>query len=616
MKPTPQAIAEGISTITMGMHSGVSPRLLPPNQVAFAINLTFRNGLPRTRPVFRKIALAYDDGYFDEDTETLATEALFQDASFYQAFGNGENCLISSVGGRVFRYVINGPTGVVSDISLQSDLNDSLNPDAWMWQSEDFLIIQNGQANPLFFDGAGLRRSLGTSGSELPPGCMGVYVQGRNWMALPDRQSFIGGDLVYSHGFGDGYGGRAAVLDTQENTLISGGGAFGLPLTAGKINAMVNIAIADTSLGQGPLQVMTSNSIFSVQVPLERTQWADTQFPLMTISMPGYGALSQFSAVPVNGDIWLRAFDGLRSFRIGRRDLASEWVNTPQSVEVEKVLNFDTQTLLGKCSGVVFDNRYLVTVSPYSVTGRGTPFKGLIALDFNNVSNLTQRNPPAYDGLWTGLNILKILKGTFNGTERCLVFALDEDGKICLYELMADEHGKFDNNGDDDVGVESVLESRSMGYVDGGNALKKLYCADLFLDRLLGPEDGTLNWQVKFKSDENTNWHDWHEWTLCAPAKDCRVGECPTFADVFPGYRTYLRLPQPPDECNRVTQRQTRTGYEFSLRLKWSGYAQLNRIILWAVPAPETVRTACPTSEDCVLLSGCEEAWFTYNIES
>lgn len=616
MKPTPQAIADGISVITKGMNSGVSPRLLPRDQVAFAINLTFRSGLARTRPTLRKITLAYDDGYFAEDTEILATEALFQDAHFYQAFGNGENCLISSIGGRVFRYLIGASTGVVQDISLSGDLNDSLNPDAWMWQSEDFLVIQNGQANPLFFDGAGLRRSKGTAGNELPPGCMGAYVQGRNWVTLPDRQSFIGGDLVYSHGFADGYGGREAVLQTTENTFLSGGGAFALPLTAGKINAMIGLATVDTSLGQGPLQVFSANSAFSVQVPFERTQWAEAQFPLMTISLTGYGALSQYSAVSVNGDIWMRSFDGLRSFRIGRRDLASEWVNAAQSVEVEKVLMMDTQTLLDKTSAVIFDNRYLVTCSPHVVRGRGTAFRGLIALDFNNISSLVQRSSPAYDGLWTGLEILKVLKGTFNGAERCFVFALDEESKICLYELMTDGQGRFDNNGDSDVAIESVLESRSMSFADGGNALKRLFCADLFLDRLLGPGDGTLEWEAKYRSDENTNWEAWHTWTMCAPAKDCRVDDCPEFADVFPGYRTYLRLPQPRDECNAVTKRQTRSGYEFSLRFKWSGYVQLNRAIVWAQPAPETVVSACPTSEDCVLLSGCEEKWFTYNIES
>lgn len=616
MRPAPQAVAEFLSVVTAGMNSGISPRLLPANQVSFAINLTFRGGLPRTRPVLRKIPLNYSETVYTEDTEQHATEALFQDALAYQASGSGQNCLISMIGGRVFRYLIGGSSGTVQDISLTGDLNDSLNPDAWMWQSEDFLIIQNRQANPLFFDGASLRRSKGDAGSELPPGCMGVYVQGRNWMALPDQQSFLGGDLVYSHGFGDGYDGRAAVLQTKENTFLRGGGAFGLPLTAGKINAMVNIAIADTSLGQGPLQVMTGNSVFSVQVPLERTEWADVQYPLMTISMPGYGALSQYSAVPVNGDIWMRAFDGLRSFRIGRRDISSEWVNTPQSTEVEKILQMDTMALLNKASAVVFDNRYLVAVSPHRVEGRGTAFRGLVALDFSNVSSLTQRTPPAYDGLWTGLEILKILKGTFGGVERCFIFALDEEEKICLYELLADGKGRFDHDGENDVGVESVLESRSMGFKDGGNELKKLFCADLFLDKLLGPGDGGLNFETKFKSDENTNWHDWHDWSMCAPAKDCRVEDCPEFADVFPGYRTYLRLPQPSDECNNITRRQTRTGYEFSLRLKWTGYAQLNRAIVWAIPAPETVVTGCPTTEDCTLLSGCEEAWFTYRIES
>src|SRR4029078_2049542 len=143
------------------MHTWVHPRLLPLDQLAFAINVTGRGGLPRTRPVWRKVALDYRDN----DTQTHAPGALFQGASFYQAYGSGENCLVASIGGRLFRYLV-GSTRVVQDISLAADLNDSLNPNGWMWRAEEFLIVQNGQAMPLFFDGAGVRRSGGAAKEE------------------------------------------------------------------------------------------------------------------------------------------------------------------------------------------------------------------------------------------------------------------------------------------------------------------------------------------------------------------------------------------------------------------------------------------------------------------
>lgn len=598
------------------MHSGITPRLLPRDQVAFAINTTFRNGLPRTRPVWRKLSLSFTN----DDTKTAATTKLFQEGMFYQAYGQGENCLVSMVGGRLFRYLVGiGQTAKVGELTWTGQINDPVNPDAWMWQAENFLIVNNGAADPLFFDGASVRRSLGLGGNELPAGCMGVYVQGRNWFALPSQQkpsqAFMAGDLVYSHGFDDGYDGRSSCLKTEENTLFSGGGAFSVPLSAGPITAMSSVAIADTSLGQGPLQVLTRGSVFSVQVPLDRTQWANTQYPLMTIGLPNYGALSQWGVVTVNGDLWYRAVDGIRSYQIARRDF-NTWVNTPMSVEMDRVLQLDTEQFLSKCSGVVFNNRLLLTCSPYVVRGRGTAHRGLVALDFNNISNLTSRAQPAYDGLWTGVGrLLKIIKGVFNGHERCFAFALGCDGAIGLWELVKDESGYFDWDGTATVGVESSIETRSMGWGDGGNALKRLLTADLYLDRVAGND--TVNVGFKYRSDEAPLWTDWHNFQLCAPISDCTTGACPTFDQVHEQYRTYLRLPDPADTpCNPITLRSPRTGYEFQLRLAFKGFFQLNRLHTWAQAIGDSVIRSCPTTEACRVVKGCDEPWFRYDIEN
>lgn len=621
--PSNNALLDGVSVITKGMHSGIAPRMLPADQVAFAQNVTFRQGLPRTRPIWRKVNLVYKDNEHEAagTTETRATEALFQDAACYQAIGQGESCLVASIGGRLFRYLVSTNNNV-QDISIQTwngasydtDLNASNNPDCWMWQAEDFLIVQNGKANPLFFDGAGTRRSGGQVTSELPAGCMGTYVQGRVWMALPNRQSFIAGDLVYSQGFQDGYDGRSAILKTTENTFLSGGGAFGVPITAGPITAMSSVAIADTSLGQGPLQVLTQTSVFSVQVPFLREDWADTQYPLMTIGLPNYGATGQSAVVTVNGDLWYRSLDGIRSYQVARRDF-NTWVNTPLSVEVEAILQYDTERWLDKCSGVLFDNRLLMTVSPAKVQGRGTCHRGLIALDYNNISNLTTRSTPAYDGLWTAMPILKIVKGTFSGVERCFAFTLDCNAGIELYELMTDNIGYFDFDGTDDVNIACSYITRSMGWKDAGNLLKKLLCADLYIDRLAGAGTGTVDFAVQFRSDEDQTWRDWHEWDLCAPMKDCTTDGCPTFQNPRSQYRTYLRLPDAPDECSTLTKRMTRTGYEFQLKIAWTGFVQWNRIHVWAAQISDSVVKVCPTSETCVLLTGCGDDWWTYSVE-
>lgn len=627
--PSPTAQADGLSIVTRGMHSGVAPRLVAQQQVAMAINVTFRNGLPRTRPVWQKKALTYADLLHEATgtTQARATQALFQDAGFYQGFGNNESCLVALIGGRLFKYTV-GSTYQVQDISVQTwdagvgayvtDLNSSGNPDAWMWQAEDFLIVNNGQAYPLFFDGAKTVRSMGPPGEELGVGRMGAYVQGRVWQSNADGQSFMAGDLVYSHGFNDGYNGRRAVLKTTENTFLSGGGAFAVPVSAGQITAMGSVAIADTSLGQGPLQVSTASSIFSVSVPLLREAWATTNYPLMTIGLPDYGSMNAGWAT-VNGDLWYRSRDGIRSYQVGRRDQET-WVHTPLSVEVEKILNWDTEELLAKGCCTLFNNRLLVTVSPYAVMVtvngeqmlRGTAHRGIIALDFNNISNLTTRSQPAYDGLWTGLNVLKVVRGVFNGVERLFAFALDANNAICLYELLWDDAGYFDDRGDALVEVESVIETRAMGWRDNGNLLKKLLCGDLYLDRVVGND--TVAFDFRFRSDEDPAWTAWKTFSVCAPLRNCVI-DCTDYQPAREQYRTYLRLVDPPDTMSALTHRMKRTGYEFQVRMAVTGFFQLNRAHFWADVKSDSVVTAGPGAETCTLLTGCDLPWFDYQIE-
>ncbi len=614
--PTKDSTAELVSISTMGMNSGVAPRMLPQQQLAFAINITNRGGLPRTRPTYRKVPLSY----VDNSTQAHATQSLFQCASYYRAIGSGENCLVASIGGRLFRYLV-GSSNVVQDISVATDLNSSVNPNCWMFQAEDFLITNNGAADPLFFDGASTRRSAGIKGGELPAGCMGAYVQGRCWFALPSQagssevsSQFMAGDLVYSHGYSGIYNGRDSILQTQENNFFSGGGAFSVPISAGAITAMSSVAIADTSLGQGPLQVLTQSSVFSVQVPLDRAEWALTTYPLMTIGLPNYGATGQLAVATVNGDLWYRSVDGVRSYQIARRDF-NTWVNTPLSVEMDLVFNQDTERFLNKASSLVFDNRLLMTCAPFEVRDRGMAHLGLVALDFNNISTLTSRSQPAYDGLWTGLNILQLVKGPFNGVERCFAFCLDCVGRIVLYEILNDGAAYFDWDGVESVPIESSFETRAMGWGDGGNALKRLQCADLYVDRVAGPGDGTVNAAFYYRSDQDPSYNAWHNFSMCAPIAVCPPSVCPVFAPLTPQYRTYIRLPDPADNCTEVTGRMIRTGYEFQIRMKWTGYLQLNRIHAWSQRTADSTRQVCPTTQACVMTRGCDYPWFTYSTE-
>ncbi len=613
--PIPNAFLEKISITSQGVHSGIKPTELLPSQLAWAQNITNRGGRAGTRPAIRKIKLTWP----------AATKrfARFQGAGFYEANLGGQSCLLAAISGSIYRFLISGNIGTVQNISLGGDLNDPNVRQVWMFQGENFEFINDAQSNPLFWDGAGLRRSKGIAGSELPAGAMGHYSNGRIVMALPDRKSYIAGDLVYSRGTSGGYGGRDAILKTTENKTILGGAAFGVPANAGIINAISSAGVPDTFSGQGPTQIGTRKGIFTVNLPLNAQDWIDIQFPSQTNSLPSYGPLSQNGTVTINADLWYRSVDGFRSFAIARRDY-NTWVQTPLSTEMTRVLKSDIPFLLGFGSGVVFQNRLLETCSPYEVKDRGVAHRGLIALDFNNVSSITQRSNPDYDGLWTGLPILQILTGTIGGVERCFIFALDCTLGICLYELHPDEAYSFDFDGVNDVQIGCAIESRALWGMDARTAygqeyqpdsvklpLKKLLTADLFPEKITG----TVNVKIRYKSDQNPNFVDWHSFSFCATSKDCSTANCPTFQDVQQQFATFVRLPSPKDDCNTITGRLMRTGYFFQLRFEWKGHMQLHQALIWAVPIPETI-PECPTNQACTLVEMCLDPLFDYSIEA
>lgn len=609
--PSPSALLERIEALSLGMHGGIPSTMLTPQHVAMAVNVTFRGGTAVTRPHLRKIALTHTG-----ETATTATAALFQGASAYSSFSNVPDCLVASIGGRIFRYNIGLASAVVSDISPPGPTNDPTAPQAWLGQGEDFLIINDGLGLPIFFDGASTRRSLGPAGRELPPGCMGTYNNGRWVQVLPDRRSYIAGDLVYSPTSGTpAYNYRDSILKINENIAVLGGRAFAVPINAGRITAMFSVAVPDTSLGQGPLQVGTRKGVFGVHLPLDSTLWTTLQQPTSVVSLPSAGPTSHYSVAIVNTDAWYRSKLGIRSFQVGRRDM-NTWVQTALSSEVGKpILDYDSSSLLSHASAVTFNNRLLMTCSPYRVAGRGIAHRGLIALDFNNISALTTRSQPDYDGLWTGLQVLQVLVGELNGADRCFLFALDGANEICLYELLLDDAAFADHNGTSDVAVESWYASSALYGLDQFTPervklpLKQLHCADIFLEQLSGPV--TVN--VKYHSDAYPFWVDWKEFSLCASM--CVAPEdCAQPATYQQQYATFKRLPDPADTCNPATGRKFRTGYYFQLRVQWTGHAAIDRVLVWADPLPETI-PGCPTTEECKVLTGCTDDLFTYDIE-
>ena len=648
-------LIDGSSNLLGGVDEGTQPLLLKEDKVARAINVTMRGGYPATRPGFNRLPLTFARAEYGN----WFIDHIFQGSARYDDFRNSEK-IICSVGGRIFRidpfngygvteitprkittttvafttggnvtpvavsvsdlttiyagypvyingkeFMVASKTGAAINVINNEmaagvgvntgatveylDPNNPNNPNAWFEQAEEYHIIQDDQSRPIIFTGASSRRAA--TYFEVPTGSAMAYGNGRLWVAVNRGREFMAGDIS---------GGPTGVLGFTENNFLAGGGAFTVGSNVGKIRSMKFVMNLDTSLGQGPLQILCDKAIFSVNAPVERSAWATVTNPIQTISLINFGATGNNSTVLVNGDLFFRAQDGLRSFFIARRDFGT-WGNTPISTEMWRTMNNDTPSLLLNSCAVVFDNRLLFTSVPQS--GRnGVRHKCLVVLDFDLISTLSAKSPPVYDGIWTGIESTSLLTGDFAKKPRCFAFAHDKDGYNTLWEITRD--ARFDN---EVFPIRSRLEYRGMSFPNKSSVsgLKRLHGAELWVTEFEDEVDFTLT----YKPDQHPCWQDWAVKDICIVSDQCSdTDPCDslTTGTNMVGYKTRLSFGVPPDVDNAPDEKAMRGAFNFQPCIEWNGYAVLGGIAIyaheeeeWGIAPPSDDRTVCGIIQCC-----------------
>jgi len=426
----PGRVTDGFASLERGVDSGKNPSLLPRNQAAWAENCTFRGGYLSPRPGWKRIPLISAS---DSTDYTVAfSEGKFQGVEFFDDATSRKGLLVCQTGGYLYRIEMTNAGAVVMDVTPTSDPSSSIIPKVWMVQAENYLVVQDGQSRPMIYDGSSTRRAGDT---EVPVGSGPMaYGMLRLWVAM--GKNYVAGDVA---------GGPTGVLSFTENDYIAEGGEFSLPMSAGNIVAMRFTATPNTSLGQGELLLFTPDAVFSNAAPVDRDAWKNLTQPIQTITLINNGGQSQNSTVLVNGDVFMRAKDGIRSvIQAVRNFVQGQWGNTPLSNEVVRVIDKDNRALLGFSSAVEFDNRMLMTCQPVPLVN-GCYHNGLVVLDFDLVTGMGEKLPPAYDGLWTGLQIYQVVKGKFGGVERCFAMCRSEtDGFVSSVLMVSGGSGYTD----------------------------------------------------------------------------------------------------------------------------------------------------------------------------
>lgn len=467
----------------------------------------------------------------------------------------------------------------------------------YMIQAEDFLIAQDGLSKAFIFDGGSSRRAM-TEKGEIPTGTVMAYGIGRIWVAIPGR-GFVAGDIVYGPTGTPAYDKRDSILKFTENTFLAGGGAFIAP---GEINAMAFISSLDTSTGQGPLMIFTDEAVLSVNAPINREAWAAVQNPIVTTSLIANGAMSFYGTIPtVNGDIFYRALDGMRSFFLARRERGT-FGNTPISGEIDNLLVTDGPELLRFHSAIMFDNR-LLFVGRSRPDRYGASWQGIGALDFDNFNSMLEKSPPVYDGTWTGVDPVWLFTGKYGRTQRAFIAAINSDGENELWEIS--KNHQFDNGSGR---IKWTMVSRAFTF-KSPLEMVRLENLEMFPDTVMGNASCT----VRFRPDEYPCWADWksqsvcYDWRQCTPFENCEMP-----IPFQGGYKTRLPFGQPPDTDETNDGKPMRLGYSHQLEIVNEGYFQVKMMRLVAVVPDEEVFPTVDQSATCKAINCCLPDYYSW----
>lgn len=441
---------------------------------------------------------------------------------------------------------------------------------------------------PLFWDGVSLRRSLGittTTPAGVQPGineipaatCMDYYM-GRIWYA--QGRTISAGDIVKGTSGTAPYSYRDSILNVTENPMCFGGDGFTLPSSAGNIRGIKHTASINNINGQGDLYIGTRKIVAKLEVPVTRNDWIaanSSNQPKMTIAVGRGGFYGDRCVVSENSDLFYRTPTvGFRSLQLAIQNFGT-WGNTGIAKNMERVFPFEDRALLHLSSGISFDNRMLQTCLPYQ-TASGAAFQGIIPLDFDLISTLQEKLPPAWEGMLEGIAFMQLFESDFGGNGRAFAVCLSETTKtLQVWELT------------DDTRFDDTNESRIQWFVEtpawtwgSEMSLKKLDGLEIWIDKLFGTAEITVEW----RPDADACWYFWDTQIICSARSSCENVVNPVCYPEQPyreGQRFPVMFPSPTTiNCVSSNKRPANIGFQHQLRITVKGWCRIRGIVVWA----------------------------------
>ncbi len=540
-----------------GINSSVTPELLPVTQLAWMMNGQIRGGKPLTRPPLT--------------LQLVLPSGLVQDADF---FSIQDGMLVLSIAGALYRIRISNQTFAYETIGLGFP-NSPIIPQVFMCETDQSLVIQDGQSDPIIYDGSSTRRS-DVANNEVPRGTFMAYGDGR--LAV-----VVGGNtLTVGNIKGSAY---QSELQFTETLALLGGGSFYFPQG---VTGLAFIPITGTA-DLGSLMIYSRGSADAMRLDItDRSTWPNIPGFVSTV-LRNTGAISHWSISQVNQDLyWRDGYGGIRSLSSAVSSELSGG-NTPLSRELARITDHETVRYLDHSSAIYFDNRFLCTASPFLDLNHGVSFLDLMSLDFAPLASIRGKAPPSYDGTWTGLQLVKVVKGVFQGNERAFAISSDPDGQNRLWEINPSSTAEIADRTTDCT--QAPLYSSISAYADYprvnfglAQTRKRLQRCDVYLSDIDGDVDVTVYW----RADASPAWIQWDTWSVCATTTDPSTVTPHVFQLLARQQRPQVKTFTIPDDLDTIIGYDGAVGFYFQVRVAWVGHARIDRIMLHAVPLPDT----------------------------
>lgn len=346
---------------------------------------------------------------------------------------------------------------------------------------------------------------------------------------IPSTTTFAIPKVVTSGGRGGfvsrfNAGQESDCLRFTETKFLNEGGSLAVSNKFGKIVSLAFLPVQDTATGQGDLVAFCEYGAITFQVSAPRPMWKEIS-GFQRVLFDNIGAANE-NVLAVNGDIFFRSRqgNGIRTYRNARAEINS-YGQTSVSAEINPILDQDTDWLLGPVSFVQFDNRLLMTCWPKKDPRRASSaaqaesfseepvpvvYEGIAVLDFDSVSTGRGKSAVVFDGVWTGLRVVKLVQGLFDGKSRCFAFCYHENSGARTHEIWEVTTGaEYDvQQSDGPRMINSAIITRSFDFGDA-MGLKKLIRCDLWFDDIGGGPDNKFSCELAYRPDDYPNFTRW-----------------------------------------------------------------------------------------------------------